>query len=109
MPAPRGLSARAAPTSLGELALATPRGEDALRTEDHHQDEDDPEDHALVLGWLELGRQIGEAEAEDGHARVLQLVEPERETFEHLEIEHGHDGGADDRAGNRAHPAEDDH
>src|SRR4029077_9577573 len=106
---PRAVSQRRAPASMSELALATARGEDPLRAEDHHQDEDDAEDHPLVLGRLELGREIGEAGAEDGHARVLQFVQPEREPLQDLEVEHGHDRGADDGAGNRAHPAEDDH
>ena len=42
-------------------------------------------------------------------AGVLQLVEPERQALEHLEIQHGHDGGAQHRAGDRAHAAEDHH
>src|SRR5437660_69140 len=79
---PRVARAEPAPASLRQLALTAARGEDPLRAEDHHQDEDDPEDHALVFGRLELGREIGEAVAEDGHSRVLQLVEPEREPFQ---------------------------
>ena len=47
-----------------ELALAPAGREDALRAEDHHQHEDDAEHHALVLGGLELGRQVGQAVAE---------------------------------------------
>src|SRR5207245_11600967 len=105
-PRPRAVSQRRAPASMSELALATARGEDPLRAEDHHEDEDDAEHHPLVLGGLELGRQIGEAVAEDRDARVLELVEPERESLQDLKIQHGHDGGPDDRTGNRAHPAQ---
>src|SRR4030095_14177971 len=91
------------------LAPTPARREDALRAEDHHQHQDDAEDHPLVLGWLELGGKVGQAVAEHGDPGVLQLVEPERESLEHLQIEHGYDGGAQDGAGNRAHAAEDDH
>src|SRR4029077_10800281 len=106
---PRAVSQRRAPASMSELTLATARGEDPLRAEDHHEDEDDAEHHPLVLGGLELGREIGEAVAEDRDTRVLELVEPERESLQDLKIQHGHDGGPDDRPGNRAHPAQDDH
>ena len=54
---------------LGELAVAPARGQDALGPEDHHEHEDEAEDHALVLGRLELGGQVGEAAAEDHGAR----------------------------------------
>src|SRR5215470_7232370 len=91
------------------LALASPRGQDALGPEDHHEDEDEAEDHPLVLGGLELRGERGEVESEDGHAGVAQLVEPEREALEDLEVEHGHDGGAEDGARDRAHAAEDHH
>src|SRR5215468_798029 len=84
--------------AVGELALAPARGQDALRPEDHHQHQDEAEYHALVLRRLELGGEIGEAPPEDRGAGVAQLVEPEREALEHLEVEHGHHGGAQDRA-----------
>src|SRR5215813_1570395 len=64
---------------LRELARAAARGQDALRPEDHHEDEDQAEDHALVLRRLELRGQVGEAVAEDHGACVAQLVDPERE------------------------------
>ena len=61
--------------------MAALGGEDALGPEDHHQDQDEAEDHPLVLGGLELGGQVGQAVAEDHRARVAQLVEPEREAL----------------------------
>src|SRR5882724_4525407 len=64
-------------SSLAQFALPPPRGEDALRPEDHHENEDQPEDHPLVLGGLQLRGQARQVVAEDRHARVLQLVEPE--------------------------------
>src|SRR4029453_1340247 len=63
--------------AVGQLAMAPPRGQDALGPEDHHQHEDQPEHHALVLRRLELGGEVLEAPAEDGGAGVAQLVEPE--------------------------------
>src|SRR5438105_13009014 len=110
--APR--EARGAPRShvrslLAQLTLASSRREDALRAKDHHQDEDQAEDHPLVLRGLQLGGQVREVVAEDRHAGVLQLVEPERQSLEHLEVEHGDDGGADDGARDAAHAAQDDH
>src|SRR5215470_5789694 len=81
---PRAVGATPVRSSMRELALASAGGEDALGAEDHHQDQNDPEYHALVLCRLELGREISEAVAEHRHARVLQLVEPEREPLEHL-------------------------
>src|SRR5204863_2103488 len=78
-----------------DLALTTLRRDDALRTEDRHQHEDDAEDHALVLGGLELGREIRERIAEDHDARVLQLVEPEAQALQDLEVQHGHHGRAE--------------
>src|SRR5713101_5454112 len=92
-----------------ELARAAPRGQDALRPEDHHEHEDEAEDHALVLGRLELGGQVGEVVAEDHGARVAELVDPEGKALEDLEVQNGDDGGAEDRAGNGAHAAQDDH
>src|SRR5713226_9600411 len=92
-----------------ELARAAARGQDALRREDHHEHEDEAEDHALVLGRLELGGQVGEAVAEDRHAGIAQLVEPEREALEDLEVEHGDHGRAQDGARDGAHAAQDDH
>src|SRR5207302_1049094 len=50
---PWRFSARAG-SSLAQLTLSPSRGEDALRAEDHHEDEDEAEDHPLVLGGLEL-------------------------------------------------------
>src|SRR5262249_44614236 len=76
---------KAAISGLAELAGAAACGEDALRPEDHHEHEDQAEDHALVLGGLELGGQVGEIVAEDDRPRVAQLVEPEGEALEHLE------------------------
>src|ERR1700730_2627921 len=67
---------------LGELARAAPRGQDALRPEDHHEHEDEAEDHPLVLRGLELGGQVGEVVAEDPGGRVAKLVDPQRETLE---------------------------
>src|SRR5262250_3713091 len=55
---PGRVSGRSAPDSMGELALPPSCREDPLRTEDHHEDQDDAKDHALVLGRLELGREI---------------------------------------------------
>ena len=43
-----------------ELPVATFRGQDALRPEDHHEDEDEAEDHPLVFGGFELSGQVGE-------------------------------------------------
>src|SRR5919198_382910 len=94
---------------VGELPLPPPCREDPLGAEDHHEDQDDAEDHALVLGRLELRRQVGEAIAEDGDTGVLQLVEPERQALQHLEVEDGHDRGAEHGARNGAHPSEDHH
>src|SRR5215510_15837265 len=62
-----------------QLALASAGREDALRAEDHHEHEDDPEDHPLVLCRLQLGGQVGQAVAQDAHAGVLQLVQPQGE------------------------------
>src|SRR6202795_163336 len=101
-------SRRTAISGLAELARAAPRGQDALRPEDHHQHQDETEDHALVLGRLELGRQVGQVVAEDLNAGVAELVDPEREALEDLEVEYGHDRGAPDGAGDRAHAAQDD-
>src|SRR5438876_10338889 len=95
--------------SLAQLTLSPSRGEDALRAEDHHEDEDEAEDHPLVLGGLELRGQARQVITEDRDAGVLELVEPERQPLEHLEIEHRHHGGADDRARDTAHAAEDHH
>src|SRR5919108_1399114 len=53
----RGAPRPRARSLFAELALAPPRGEDALWPEDHHQDEDQAEDHPLVLGGLQLGGQ----------------------------------------------------
>src|SRR6266853_862667 len=94
---------------LRELSCAAARGQDALRPEDHHQDEDEAEDHPLVLRRLELGGQVGEAVAEDRSARVAKLVDPQRETLEDLEVEHGDDSGAENGARYRAHATQDDH
>src|SRR5256886_3689321 len=66
---PRRARAERAPASPGELALAAPRGKDALRAEDHHQDEDDAEDHPLVLGRLELGRSEERRVGKGGRSR----------------------------------------
>jgi hypothetical protein len=60
-----------------KLVLAAAGGEEALGTEDRHEYQDDAEHHALVLGRLELCRQVGEVIAEDDDAGVLQLVQPE--------------------------------
>src|SRR4030095_12073799 len=92
-----------------ELAHAALGGQDALRAEDHHEDEDEAEDHALVLGGLELGRQVGQVEPEDAHAGIAQLVQPEGEPLQHLQVQHGDHGGAENGAWDRAHAAEDDH
>src|SRR5437867_4701863 len=54
-------------TGARELAMAAARGQKALGAEDHHQDQDQAEDHALVLRGLELRREIGQAEAQDRH------------------------------------------
>src|SRR5262249_33675856 len=86
-----------------QLSVAPAGGEDALRPEDHHEHEDDAEDHPLVLRGLELRRQIGQVEPENRHAGVLQLVEPEREALEDLEVQHGDRHGAEDGARNRTH------
>src|SRR5215813_12089813 len=67
-----------------ERAVTPSGGEDALRAKDHHQDQDQAEDHALVFRRLELRRQVCEVEAEDHRAGVAQLVDPEREPLEHL-------------------------
>src|SRR5437762_13192028 len=66
---------------LGELARAAARGQNALRPEDHHEDEDEAEDHPLVLRRLELGREVGEAVAEDDDAGVAELVDPQRQAL----------------------------
>src|SRR5213596_975895 len=92
-----------------QFPVAAPGGKEALRAEDHHEDQDQPEDHALVLRGLELRRQVGEVEAQDRQAGIAQLVDPERESLEHLEVEHGDHRGAEDRARDGTHPAEDDH
>src|SRR5688572_17246514 len=92
-----------------ELAVAPAGGQDALGPEDHHEDEDQAEHHPLVLGGLELGGEVGEAPAEDRGAGVAQLVEPEGEALEHLEVEHGHHGGPEYRARDGAHAAQDHH
>src|SRR4029453_9536307 len=68
-----------AKSGLAQLADAALGGQDALGAEDHHQAQNETEDHALVLGGLELGGQVGEIVAEDHRARVAELVEPERE------------------------------
>src|SRR6266481_452275 len=73
---------------LRELARAAARGQDALRPEDHHENEDEAEDHP---------------------ARVAKLVDPQREALEDLEIEHGDHRGAENGARNRAHATQDDH
>src|SRR5499433_3549855 len=96
-------------SGLAELAGAAARGEDALRPEDHHEHEDQAEDHALVLGGLELGGQVGEVVSEDHRARVAQLVEPEGKALEDLEVEHGNHGGAEDGPGDGTHASQDDH
>src|SRR4030095_8756033 len=96
-------------SGLAQLADAALGGQDALWAEDHHQDQNEAEDHALVLGGLELGGQVGEVVAEDHRARVAELVEPEREALEDLEVEHGDHGGPEDGPGDGAHAAEDDH
>src|SRR5262247_1608221 len=51
---PRAVRAMPARISMRELALTSASREDALGAEDHHQDEDDAEYHALVLRRLEL-------------------------------------------------------
>src|SRR3989338_5133396 len=62
-------SRMAAISALGEgrpvtqLAVPALDRQDALGTEDHHEDQDETEDHALVLGRLELRRHVGEAPA----------------------------------------------
>src|SRR5438034_925548 len=53
------------PFQVSELSLPPAGRQDALGAEDHHEDQDDAEDHPLVLGRLELRRQIGEAVAEE--------------------------------------------
>src|SRR4029453_19443847 len=96
-------------SGLGQLADAALGGQDALGAEDHHQDQDEAEDHALILRRLELGGQIGEVVAENHRARVAQLVEPEGEALEDLEIQHGDHGRPETGPGNGAHAAEEDH
>src|SRR5215470_6742951 len=78
-------STSAATSAVPELAHAPAGGEDALLPEDHHEDQDEAEDHALVLRGLELRRQVRQVESEDRHPGVPQLVEPEREALEHLQ------------------------
>src|SRR5215813_11140637 len=102
-------SRSAAISGAAELARAPACGENALRAEDHHEDQDEPEDHPLVLGGLELGWQVGEVVAEDDRPRVAQPVEPEGEALEHLEVENSDHGGAEDGARDGAHAAQDDH
>src|SRR3990170_566931 len=70
---------------VAQLAVPALGRQDALGAEDHHQDEDEAEDHTLVLGRLELRRQVGEAPAEDGHPSVPELVEPEGQPLQHLQ------------------------
>src|SRR5438093_3938110 len=65
-----------------QLPVAAPGGKEALWAEDHHQDQDQAEDHALVLRGLELRRQVGQVEAQDRQAGIAQLVDPEREPLE---------------------------
>src|SRR5574342_1095091 len=106
---PPRASKRTAISGLAQLARAAPRGQDALRAEDHHEHENEAENHALVLGGLELGRKVGQIVAEDLHAGITELVDPQRKSFENLEVEHRDDRGAQDGAGDRAHAPQDDH
>src|SRR5262249_29736750 len=89
------------------IAQPAPGGQEALLAEDHHEHEDEPEDHALVLGGLELGRQVRQIEPEETHAGIAQLVEPEGQALQHLQVQHGDHGGTEHRPGDRAHPAQD--
>src|SRR5262245_19388192 len=70
-----------------ELAHAALRGQDALRAEDHHDDENQAEHHPLVFRGLELRREVGEVEPEDAHAGIAELVQPERQALQHLQVE----------------------
>src|SRR5215813_11912319 len=92
-----------------QLSLAPAGWQDALGPEDHHEHQDDAEDHPLVLRGLELRRQVGQVEPENRHAGVLELVEPEREALEDLEVQHGDRHGPEDRTRDRTHAAENDH
>src|SRR5262245_20521270 len=90
------------------------RRQNSLRTKDHHENQNQAKYHALVLRRLELHRQlrqrpIAKQRQRKHGARLAQIVEPERQAFEQLQIENRHAGGAEDRAGDRAHAAEDDH
>src|SRR6266446_3264773 len=94
---------------LRELTGAAARGQDALRPEDHHEDEDEAEDHPLVLRRLELGGQVGQAVAEDHGARITELVDPQGEALQDLQVEHRDHRGAENRAGYGTHAAQDNH
>src|SRR4029453_6926354 len=72
-----------------ELAHAALGGQDSLRTEDHHEHEDQAEDHALVLRGLELGRQVGQVEPEDAHPGIAQLVQPRGHPLTDPQVEDG--------------------
>src|SRR5262245_58155339 len=82
-------SRRGGTSTVLEFAHAAFGGQDALRAEDHHDDEDQAEDHSLVFRGLELGREVGEVEPEDAHPGIAELVQPQRHALQDLQVEDG--------------------
>src|SRR5208337_873356 len=94
-----------------ELAPAARRGKYARGPADHHDDEDDAEHQALVLGWIELVGEILPVEVENRDHRVAlpQPGEEEGEALQHLLVEEDDDRRPDYDARDAADAAEDYH
>src|SRR3954447_20770942 len=78
-----------------ELGFPPSAGYQAFGPEQHHHHEDDAEDPELVLGHLDVQRQV--------------LVQPGARVRESLPVEVGKERGAEDDAPDVPHAAEDDH
>src|SRR5258706_13366399 len=72
-----------------ELRRTAARRQKSLRPVDHHENQDQPEHHALVFRRLELRRNLAQVELaeerqREHHARLADDVEPNRQGLSHL-------------------------
>src|ERR671921_1210048 len=99
-PPPYGVAARG--TALVHLLRPLAVGNDPLRSEEHHQHQDDAEQEEVVLREVDIAK----GGASD---RVAKGVYPLVDLGQAVEVEALQGDGAEDNAVDAPHPAEDDH
>src|SRR3989338_9471005 len=91
-----------------EPHLAAPWGQDALRAKDHHQNKNEAEDHAFVFRRLKLTRDLAQVKTPKQRQGkddpgLAERIEPERKSFEKLQVQYGHCSRSQNGSRNRAH------